>query len=944
MLGGPLLAGYYRLVPSVCGVFAGCAFSWIGVLPFALSSIAGSYGTVFRASSSSAATENITHSKVSSPELSGSEIRERFLTYYESKGHQRLAGSSLVPEDPTVLLTIAGMLQFKPIFLGQAQPPCPAATTSQKCVRTNDIENVGVTKRHHTFFEMLGNFSFGQYFKEEACKMAWELATKVFHLPADRVWVSVYKEDLETLKIWRDIVGVSPEKIRMMGAEDNFWAAGPTGPCGPCTELYYDYHPERGAGPEVTLEDDTRFVEFYNLVFMENCRDSHGNFTPLARKCIDTGLGLERMAQILQGVDNNYETDLLMPILNRAASLASLEYRTSSESAKTALKIIGDHIRAVTYLISDGVLPSNVGRGYIVRRLLRRVIMKGRLLGIKEPFTPSVAAVAVELSAACDPAVATNATRIFDELRREELRFLATLDIGEKVLNQVLEKARKVGKVDGTDAFILYDTYGFPLEVTLEAANDYGLTVDITEFEAAMEEQRQRSKHAAREVDMTADGAIANLVASNATLFEGHSQLSLEAIVVGLLKDGKVVQSIVAGEQADIVLNKTPFYAESGGQIGDVGLLSASAAALVVKDVKKAAGGAAYIHKVEVQSGQIAVGDEVSARVDEIARKRACCNHTATHLLQAALKHVLGADTAQQGSLVEFDRLRFDFNLPRAMSDQEVRQVEALVNSWIQGSHAVTTSIMPIAEAKTAGAVAMFGEKYGEEVRVVDVPGVSMELCGGTHVSNTSEIGGFKILLETGIASGVRRIEAVAGPALIDYLNSIDSIVKNLVQRFKVKPEELPGRIAALTDEVKASQKLITELNTNLAQSKSAALIGKAERLENGTRVLVSEMEGVDAKSLQEAAAGLQSSLGDPSAVVLGAPIGDGKVSIAVAFSPIVVSGGMHAGKFVGGIAKICGGGGGGKPNLAQAGGKNASKLAQALQEASKELELKLSN
>jgi len=813
---------------------------------------------------------------------------------------------------------------------------------------------------------MLGNFSFGDYFKEKACKMAWELSTKVYQIPAERIWVSVFEQDDDTFAIWRDVVGVPAERIRRMGEADNFWAAGPTGPCGPCTELYYDYHPDQGTAPEVTLEDDERFVEFYNLVFMEDCRQSDGSLTPLERKCIDTGLGLERMAQILQRVENNYETDLLMPILDKAASLApdiGNYSKCSDEKTKTALKVIGDHIRAVTYLISDGVLPSNVGRGYVVRRLVRRVVMKGRLVGIKKPFTAEVAAVAVALSVGCDGGVAGNAGRIYEELGREEGKFLDTLDAGEKVLRQVFDQVKqgnyKGGNnvVSGENAFLLYDTFGFPLEVTMEAAEEAGLTVDVASFEACMAGQRKRSKDAAKDVDVTADNAIANLIGSSnnsgGTTFVGYSELiAQEATVVGLFKDGQLVEQVEAGSYVDVLLDTTPFYAESGGQIGDVGILSnsssSSSAMLLVSDVKKAAGGAAHVHKAEVQSGTIKLGDILQASVDRDMRRRARCNHTATHLLQAALKQVLGEATSQQGSLVEFDRLRFDFNLPRGMTEDEVSQVEKKINQWIQEAHTVSTAVMKLSEAKSAGAVAMFGEKYGDEVRVVDVPGVSMELCGGTHVGNTSEICGFKILMESGIASGVRRIEAVAGPALIDHVNGLDSVVKGLVNRFKCRPEQLGERVATLTEELKSTQKALVEVNSQLALAKSASMAGDAETLPSGVKVLVKRMEGVDGKSLQEAAKSLQEALGDSAAVVLGSAAasldgGSSKVFLAVAFSPAVVKeGGMQAGKFVGGVAKVCGGGGGGKANLAQAGGKDASKLDEALEMALRDLKVAL--
>ncbi|KAL6762541.1 tRNA synthetases class II (A)-domain-containing protein [Haematococcus lacustris] len=924
---------------------------------------------VYPAAASLAEAPPATQECPTSTKLSGAEIRERFLAFYEARGHTRLPSSSLVPEDPTVLLTIAGMLQFKPVFLGQAARKVPRATTTQKCVRTNDIENVGVTARHHTFFEMLGNFSFGDYFKKEAVQYAWELSTRVFGLPADRVWVSVYEEDEEAYGLWRDVVGVPAERIKRMGAADNFWASGPTGPCGPCSELYYDFHPERG--PQgASLEDDSRFIEFYNLVFMELNRGPDGSLTPLAAKNIDTGMGLERMAQILQAVPNNYETDLVFPIVSRAAALAGLDYHTSSPSTQTALKVIGDHIRAVVYLISDGVTPSNVGRGYIVRRLLRRVVMKGRLLGIRDVFTPQVAEVAVSLSGPCDPQLATNAPRIYDVLRQEEAVFSLTLERGQKQLTELLAavEARSspsaassltkaateaaavaaaaagsgdgpglAGVLSGADAFLLYDSFGFPLELTQEIAEQRGIQVDVAGFKAELASQRLRSKEAREVVDLTAQSQLAELAAQlPACSFTGYSLLQGQARVQALLVDGQPVQEAGEGCRVEVVLDATPFYAESGGQVGDRGLLQGPQGPgllVMVEDVKKAAGGRLFVHSGEVQAGRLAVGDMVSAVVDEALRRQVRAHHTATHLLQSALRRVLGPDTCQQGSLVDGQRLRFDFNLPRPMTPAEVEQVEGLVNSWVLQAVPASTSVMALQAAKAAGATAMFGEKYEDEVRVVDVPGISMELCGGTHVSNTSEIGLFKVLSEGGIASGVRRIEAVAGAAAVEHVKGLDAIVKGLTRSLKVQAHEVPERVAGLQAELKARGKEVEALRSELTLAKAKDLAGQAVVSSKGARVLVAELPAVDAKAMQEAAAQLVTALGDPAAVVLATRAADGaQVNFAAAFSPKVVAQGLQAGKVVGAVARVCGGNGGGKPALAQAGGKDASKLGEALE------------
>ncbi|KAG2428876.1 hypothetical protein HYH02_014199 [Chlamydomonas schloesseri] len=909
--------------------------------PSVLTAAAGSSG----ASAATLAPSAAATSSVPGPskKMTGAEIREAFLSFYESKGHTRLPSSSLVPEDPTVLLTIAGMLQFKPVFLGQAPRKVATATTTQKCVRTNDIGNVGVTARHHTFFEMLGNFSFGDYFKEQAIKWAWELSTGVFGLPAERVWVSVYEEDAEAEAIWRDVVGVPPERIKRMGAADNFWSSGPTGPCGPCSELYYDFHPERGT-QDASLEDDSRFIEFYNLVFMQLNRKPDGALEPLAAKNIDTGMGLERMAQILQGVSNNYETDLIFPIVAKAASIAGVDYATAPPAVKTALKVIGDHTRAVTYMLSDGVTPSNTGRGYVLRRLLRRVVMKGRLLGIRDIFTPAVAEVAVGLSSACDPAVARNAQRIYDELAREEGLFVTTLERGQKQLDEYLDKAGKGNKtIAGPDAFMLYDTFGFPLELTQELAEARGVEVDVTGFEAEMEAQRQRSKDSRETVDLTAQAGLAALAAAvGPTSFTGYSATRGAGRVRGLMRGGVPVDSVAAGDRCEVLLDSTPFYAESGGQVGDMGVLTAGsgegAAELAVSDCQKAAGGSVFVHACEVKAGVLRVGDQVTALVDEDLRRRVRAHHTATHLLQSALKAVLGPDTCQQGSLCNFQRLRFDFNLARGMTAAEVAEVERLVNGWVAVAAQLETRVMDLAAAKAAGATAMFGEKYDDTVRVVDVPGISMELCGGTHVANTAEIGAFKILSESGIASGIRRVEAVAGPAAVEYLNQVDGLVRGLSGQLKLKPEEVPARVSAMQAELRESAKQLADLKAQLAVAQSQALVSQAVTAPKGGKVLVAELAGgVEAKALQEAAVKLQEALGDPAAVVL-ASRADDKVNFVAAFSAGAVKAGAQAGKLVGAVAKVCGGGGGGKPALAQAGGKDASKTGEALALASKML------
>jgi len=966
---------------------------------------------------------------------SGAQIRQQFLDFYAERGHKILPSASLVPEDPTVLLTIAGMLPFKPIFLGQRQAEFPRATTSQKCIRTNDIENVGRTARHHTFFEMLGNFSFGDYFKSQAIAWAWELSTKVYNLPPERLVVSVFEDDDEAFALWRDEIGIPAHRIQRMGEKDNFWVSGPTGPCGPCSEIYYDFHPEEG--DDIDLEDDTRFIEFYNLVFMQCNRDADGNLTPLQNQNIDTGLGLERMAQILQKVPNNYETDLIFPIVQTAAAIAGVDYAQAEPATKISLKVIGDHIRAVVHMIADGISANNEGRGYVLRRLIRRVVRHGRLIGINQDFTTQVAETAIALSESAYPKVRQKADTIKNELQKEESRFRETLERGEKLLvevtsavqqnqqkiqpglariqaeldakdaqqrkqalqelsgwsldgrnpqnrlsqeieklnlsrqqrNQALQElinsyldgnprnqaiqdlmrsglgdprerllqeiAKKVIPISGRDAFVLYDTYGFPLELTQEVAEEKGLTVDVAGFEAEMKAQRERAKAAHKTIDLTVQGTLDELAQHiHATEFLGYTQPSSQATIEVLLVDGEPIESADAGTQVQVILNQTPFYAESGGQVGDLGYLSGDSFLVRVEDVKKES--AFSVHFGRIERGTLRVGDTVTAQIDLACRRRVQAHHTATHLLQAALKKIVDEGISQAGSLVSFDRLRFDFNCPRTITAAEVQQIEEQVNTWIAEAHIANTHIMGLTEAKEKGAIAMFGEKYSDTVRVLDVPGVSMELCGGTHVSNTAEIGIFKIVSESGVAAGIRRIEAIAGTAVLEYLNVRDSIVRELSDRFKVKPDEIPDRITSLQTELKTTQKQLETLKGQLAFAKADQLLTQTESI-GDFKILIAQLDAIDPESLKTAAEQLLQKLGE-GAVVLGSVPEDGKVSLVAAFSPAVVKKGLQAGKLVGAIAKLCGGGGGGRPNLAQAGGRDASKLPDALAEAHNQL------
>ncbi|KAI0565948.1 alanine--tRNA ligase [Gracilaria domingensis] len=878
--------------------------------------------------------------------MSSRQIRDAFLAFFHEKQHQRLPSASLVPDDPTIMLTIAGMVPFKPIFMGLAPRQYPRATTSQKCIRTNDIDNVGRTKRHHTFFEMLGNFSFGDYFKSDAIQWAWQLLTQVYQIPPERLAVSVFESDDEALRIWRDVVGVPESRIQRLGAEDNFWASGPTGPCGPCSEVYFDFDPLSDV--PVDLQDDERFIELYNLVFMQYQRDNQGVLTPLAAKNIDTGMGLERMAQVLQQVDNNYETDLIQPIIDVVADQTDIAYRSATEAQKTSFKVVGDHLRAVSHLVADGVRPSNVGRGYIVRRLLRRIVRHARLLGIENAFiadvVPTVAQLAKEAGL---EAIEQKIDHVIAELSREEQRFLQTLDRGEDRLAEVLEGVRESGRkvIPGEEAFELYDTFGFPLELTEEIATENEMMVDIKGFDRCMAEQRQRARAArdTEEFDVKATAVITEVLsAAGPTAFEGYHATALSASkITGLIvmAEGETESrnSVEEGELVRVMLSESPFYAEGGGQVGDTGLLTGPNGVIRVDDTRKEAG--AYVHIGQVTQGYISRGDEMHAVVDANSRRRIMAHHTATHLLQAALKKVIADDgIAQAGSLVDADRLRFDFNCPRAVSPEELQAVEDTINEWIGEARDTQVSFMTLDDAKNAGAVAMFGEKYNaSEVRVVDVPGVSMELCGGTHVANTADIGLFKIISESGPSSGVRRIEAVCGAAVMPYLSVRDAAVKKLSNSLKAKPEELPSRVAALQEELKSKAKQLDQALAELAIAKAMTLATNPKEF-GDFQYVVDRLDGLSSDSLKAAVENLSNSLGE-SAVVLLASENDGKVSFVCAVGKKAQKQGIGAGKLIGRVAKMCGGGGGGRPNFAQAGGKNVAKLGPALQHAEAVLE-----
>ena len=871
--------------------------------------------------------------------VTGDEIRNAFLKFYSEKLHKIIPSASLIPDDPTVMLTIAGMLPFKPVFLGLKERPSKRATSSQKCIRTNDIENVGVTARHHTFFEMLGNFSFGDYFKREAIQWAWELVTNIYQLSVENIIVSVFHEDEESAKIWRDEIGIHPDRIVKLGEEDNFWSSGKTGPCGPCSELYYDFHPEKGL-QNIDLEDGDRFIEFYNLVFMQYNRDPNGKLTDLKFKNIDTGMGLERMAQILQKKQNNYETDLIFPIIQKICEIANIDYFSSDDKNKISLKIIGDHTRAVIHLISDGVAASNLGRGYILRRLIRRMVRHGRLLGITNEFLPHIATVGINLMQNNYPDLKNNNDLILNEIKIEEIRFRETLERGEKLLDELISSGQKL--ISGFKAFELYDTYGFPLELTVEIAEENSISVDVKGFEEEMNAQKERAKAASSNIDLTLEGSLEREIdLFNKTVFNGYESLLSEAEIKGIFLDSTLVKQASEGQKVLIVLDQTTFYGESGGQVGDIGTIFSKDVEVLVDNVMRKKN--VFLHYGTIKKGILTIGQKVKTNVSSSNRAKAAANHTATHLLQSALKSVVDESVGQKGSLVAFNKLRFDFNSSNPISKDQISKIETLVNSWIMENHALEIKNMSKSEALEKGAVAMFGEKYDDEVRVVNVPGVSMELCGGTHVKTTSELGSFKIISEEGISAGVRRIEALSGQSALDYFSDRNALVNQLSDLLKANPNQLFERVNNLQAELINKNKEIQKMKDEIAYFKYSSIKSSAE-IVNSFSILVNQIDGLDGNSLQSAALNLTSHLGNKAIVILGGiPNPENrKLLFVVSLGDDAVKIGLHAGKLINEIARICSGGGGGKPNFAQAGAKDIDKLTDALDYAKNYLQKKL--
>lgn len=863
------------------------------------------------------------------------ELRERYLSFFESKGHLRMASAPLVPKnDPSLLLINSGMAPLKPYFTGQEEPPRKRVTTCQKCIRTPDIENVGKTARHGTYFEMLGNFSFGDYFKKEAIPWAWEFCTQDLKMPVDKLWVTIYEDDDEAFEIWNKDIGLPPERIVRMGKKDNFWEHG-TGPCGPCSEIYFDRGPEKGCGSpdcKVGCECD-RYVEFWNNVFTQFNRDEQGNYTRLAHPNIDTGMGLERLACISQGVDNLFEVDTVLNILNYICKIAGVEYK-KSEKTDISIRVITDHIRSTTMMVCDGVLPSNEGRGYVLRRLLRRAARHGRLLGINKPFLYDVAMVVINESKEAYPELAEKAEYIKKVIRIEEERFEATVDQGIVILNEfiseIMEKKQTV--LPGEMVFKLHDTYGFPLDLTREIAEENGLGIDEDGFKKEMDAQKKKARdaHNSRDTSAWADSVFDKLDKSLKTSFTGYETTSADARILYIVKDGEIAETAQEGDEVTVILDRTSFYAESGGQVGDTGTITTRNGKVQINDCTKTTDGK-YLHTGIVVSGLIETGNQGTAQIDVKRRMAICRNHTTTHLLHKALRTVLGDHVHQAGSLVESNKLRFDFSHFSAMTAEELKRVEDMTNQAILESMEVDVREMPIEEAKKLGAMALFGEKYGNTVRVVKVEDYSIEFCGGTHLKNTAQAGLVKILGESGVAAGVRRLEALTGEAAIKYYAEKENLLNEVSQALKASPQDSLKKVETIGQELKNAEKEIEQLRNKLVSGEADEVISKAVEVK-GVKVITARFDTLDIDGLRNTGDMLKNKL-ESGVVVLGSSYGD-KVSFIVTATRDVLAKGVHSGNIIKEVAKLAGGGGGGRPDMAQAGGKDASKINDALKAA----------
>lgn len=867
------------------------------------------------------------------------EIRESFLAYFAEKGHRRVKSASLIPEkDPTLFFTNAGMVPFKNVFTGQEDIGTLRAASSQKCLRVsgkhNDLENVGRTARHHTFFEMLGNFSFGDYFKKDAIRFAWEYLTEVLKMDSSRLWITVYEEDDEAEALWKEHSTVPHERILRMGKATNFWSMGDTGPCGPCSEIHYDHGPEFGKdyAPGDEDFDGNRFMEIWNLVFMQFDRSADGKMNPLPKPSVDTGMGLERLACVLQGVHSNYDTDLFQPLIQATAKLAGKKYGDDEEK-DVSLRVVADHIRATTFLVADGVLPSNEGRGYVLRRIMRRAMRHGRLLGLQEPFFYQIAPVLIDQMGKVYPELPQHAKFIQEVIKSEEERFLQTLEKGLEIISSEIAAVKKSGgkTLSGEVAFKLYDTYGFPLDLSENIAEEEGLQVDQPGFEKLMAEQKSKARAAwkgsgeekLQEVhqQMVAEGKT--------TEFLGYQTLDCRSPVIALVQKGQALDSATAGQEVELYTSHSPFYGESGGQVGDQGTLEAPGLLAKVKDTTIPAPGL-IAHQVKIQKGEVKVGDEIHLQVNPETRNPTRLNHTATHLLHAALRQVLGEHVKQAGSLVAPHRLRFDFSHHKSLAPEELQRIEDLVNGQILADVAVEKNVMSYDEAMGSGAMALFGEKYGDEVRVLKISDFSTELCGGTHVDRTGEIGAFKIIGESSVASGVRRIEALTGRDTLNYFRGLETKFQDLAKALKASPDELVERVKKQQEQLKKLEREVAKLKTQVASGGGGGggdLMSEVKEID-GIKVLALQRDLGDIPSLRDFSDQMIQKLGSGIAV-LGGNI-DGKATLIVRVSKDLTQK-FHAGKIVQALAQEVGGKGGGRPDMAQAGGPNAGALPQAL-------------
>jgi len=850
-------------------------------------------------------------------------IRQKFLDYFVANGHEAVSSSPLVPHnDPTLLFTNAGMVQFKDVFLGQDKRSYNRAVTSQRCVRAggkhNDLENVGYTARHHTFFEMLGNFSFGDYFKREAIAFAWELLTVGYGLPEEKLWVTVFEDDDEAADLWLRDVGIPAERFARIGASDNFWAMGDTGPCGPCSEIFYDHGPEvEGGAPGSADADGDRYVEIWNLVFMQYNRDASGQDVPLPKPSVDTGMGLERLAAVLQGVHSNYETDLFQALIEASAQVVGTD-----DVNHNSLKVIADHIRSTAFLITDGVTPSNEGRGYVLRRIIRRAIRHGHQLGATEPFLHKLVTSLVDQMGDAYPELAADQSRVEETLRLEGERFVDTLEQGIRILDQEISSLSGL-VLAGDVAFRLYDTYGFPVDLTADYCREKGLTVDMAGFEQAMSEQRARARAASQfQMAETIEVSV-----DQSTTFSGYEELKGKATVLALLADGKEVQSLTSRQPAAVVLDTTPVYAESGGQVGDL-------ARIERKGVMFDVAGAHYLahrvisHEGVLTQGHLEVGQSVTVSVDQNARAATAANHSATHLLHAALQQVLGSHVQQKGSLVEPQRLRFDFSHNDVVTADQLENIEMLVNTRVRANDKVTTEIMPLDDAREQGAAALFGEKYDDDVRVVDMGGFSLELCGGTHVTRTGNIGLFRIVSESGIAAGVRRIEALAGDGALKYVLDQSASLTRVAQLFRTSPGQIEDKASQMQRRLKELERKVEQLQAQLAAGGATDQFEERIQEVNGIKLLVTRHDGVAVKGLRVVLDRLRDKLG--SGVVVIGGVHEGKVTLLAGVTRDLVNT-YHAGRLISVLAPMVGGKGGGKADMAQGGGSDASALDAAL-------------